>query len=427
MENSETLHQSLKKQTVDLHEKAHQIPYISNLLKGSIPLESYIGHLRAAAIIYGTLEQQLSTMQKIDVSLFLNGYTPKLPCILADLDYLNAKEVKDIMPAVSNALHIADKILMYSEKSPFKLLGFLYTLDGSLNGGSVFMKHLSEQFNLKGSNGLSYFSVFNGEFKHFWSNFTEKLNTLITEDQAKDEILSGSREIFNDIMGIYECLFPIDEKQLGNHITSLNPEAGNFPISTNPLEIKAAITAGFRCWNEFSFFEKRYGDRGKRFTVSDSVWLVNLCDLSQELANNQVVWLAKYLAGRGMPTFTEEKHLEYLYHELVKLIPENEAKYRKLLYASVELKKQRTEKLPLTDFENSNSMFHKLWCELKVTDAPMENTGKLIASSVADHRNGIGGTEHDYRSWITNPALFSQNWIMAVEKAYSILENQPEP
>jgi len=424
MENFETLHQVLKRQTMDLHEKAHQIPYISNLLKNNVQMESYVGHLRALAIVYGTLESQLSKLKQPEIKNFLEGYTLKLPLLLADLEYFNAKEIKDIIPAISNALKIADKILMYSEKSPYKLVGFLYTLDGSLNGGSVFKKHLSERFGLQKDNGISYFSCFNGQFKQFWKKFTEKLNTEIADNQIKEDILSAATEIFNDLTSIYERLYPIDEKQLGNHVTSLNPEAGNFPIPTNPLEIEAAITAGMKCWNEFPFYEKRYGERGKRFTVSDSVWLVTLSELSIELATNQVKWLAKYLANRGMPVITMEFQLKCLFEELVKLVPGNEPKYKTLLLVSEHLKNQRIEKVSSALFEKSNSLFDNFCLELNVSDLPMKNTGKLIAGSVADGRNGMIEAMQNFKTWISSPEAFSAGWIQAIEKTYSAIENQ---
>ena len=206
--NSETLHRLLKKQTSDLHEKAHQIAYISSLLKNDIPLESYVGHLRAFAIIYGTLEHQISTTKHSEIKDFMEGYTLKLPLILADLEVMNASTIKDIIPAVSIALHIADRILLFSEKNPYKLIGFLYTLDGSLNGGSVFKKHLSEIFGLQNDKGTAYFSAYNGQFKKFWKDFTGKLDTQISEKQAREDVLSASNEIFNNIMDIYERLYP---------------------------------------------------------------------------------------------------------------------------------------------------------------------------------------------------------------------------
>jgi heme oxygenase len=424
MENSETLHQALKKQTTGLHEKGHQVPYIANLLKSTISVESYVGHLRAFAIIYGTLEHQLLELKQPAINDFLEDYTPKLPLILADLEFFNAYNIKDIIPAVNAALSVADKILIYSIRNPYKLLGFLYTLDGSLNGGSVFKKHLAEVFELQNNNGIGYFSSFNEQFKVFWKRFTEKLNTKIVDNQAKEDVLSGALEVFNDIISIYENLYPIDEKHLGNHITALNPEAGNFPIPTNPLEIQAAITAGKKCWNEFSFYEKRYGERGKRFTTSDSVWLVTLSELSIVLANSQVKWLANYLANRGMPVITMELQLKCLFEELVKLIPDKEMKYKILLLVSEQLKNERIEKIPLAIFEKSNSIFEEFCLKLNVKDEPMKNTGQLIASSIADNKNEMQTSLQNFKTWMTNPELFSSNWIQAVEKTYAAIENQ---
>ncbi|MBP7506996.1 MAG: biliverdin-producing heme oxygenase [Prolixibacteraceae bacterium] len=340
MENSNqfALHKLIKLKTMELHEKAHEIPYIKNLLKDNVQKESLVGHLRAFAIIYGTLEHHLERFKANQFEDFLSAYTPKLPLLLKDLEKIKASEVMDIIPAVSNALSIADRIMIYSIKSPWKLIGFIYTLDGSLNGGSIFKKHFSKILNLEDGDYLSFFSVFDIEFKQFWKNFTDSLNSELLDPNTKNDITSGAEEIFYDLMKIYESLYPVDSKYLGNHITALNPEAGNYPVSTNPVEIKCAISAGIKCWEEFPFYEKRYGERGRRFAVSDSAWLVTLSDLPVDLAVKQVKWLANYLAKIGMPTITMEAQLKYLYLELAKAIPEKETKYKSLLLASDELR-----------------------------------------------------------------------------------------
>lgn len=423
METQENLHQSLKNQTLELHEKAHSIPYIKHLLNNDIPLESYVGHLRTFAIIYGTLERQLALTKQDEIKGFLDDYVPKLPLLLADLKTFDSKNVKDIMPAVSKALHVADKILLCSERDPFKLIGFLYTLDGSLNGGSVFKTHLTRTFNLENHQGISYFLAFNNDYKRFWKDFTDKINNIVSKTD-KEDVLASAKEIFYDLIDIYESLDPFEEKDLQNHITSLNPEAGNFPISSNPLEIEASIIAGQKCWYNFPYYEQRYGERGKRFMISDSVWLLNLCELSQELTNSQVKWLADYLAKRGMPTYTMEIQLEYMYYELVKRIPENEAKYKKLFNASEHLKSRRNKYLSSATFEKCNLLFSEICKELKVSGHNLRNTGKLIASSIADDENGINESETDFRNWMINPDFFSDEWIMAVKKAYTEINNQ---
>lgn len=425
-ENQNTLHQLLKNQTIELHNKAHKIPYVVNFLKNNFSIISYIGHLRALAIIYGTLENQLSNLEKLEIKDILGNYSSKLPLILSDLEYLKADEVKDIMPAISNALHVADKIMLNSVENPYKLLGYIYTLEGSLNGGNVLKKHISETFNFQNDEATKYLSCFDEKFKSFWYNFVKNLNTKVTENQQKEDILAASNEIFVDLMKVYEALFPIDEKTLGNHITSLNPEAGNFPIPTNPLEIKAAIIAGMNCWYEFPYYEKRYGERGRRFAVSDCVWLVTLSELDEADAIKQVNWLANFLAIRGMPTYTMEFQMQALYHELSKSIPANEQKYLKLLKTSENIKSQRTIHFNETVFENCNSIFHNYFDELKVSEKIClelkKNIGKLIASSIIDDKNGIPDVKNSLESWLKLKDIFPENWIRAVEKTFIEIE-----
>lgn len=426
MENSEQfdLHKLIKLKTMELHGKAHEIPYVKNLLKDNVSKESLVGHLRAFAIIYGTLEHHLERFRTDQFKGFLNTYTPKLPLLLKDLEKINASEILDIIPAVSNALSVADKIMVYSIKSPWKLIGFIYTLDGSLNGGSIFKKHFSKILNIGEDDYMSFFSVFDLEFKLFWKNFTDNLNSELLDPNIKNDIISGAEVIFYDLMKIYESLYPVDSKYLGNHITSLNPEAGNYPISTDPIEIKCAINAGLKCWNEFPFYEKRYGERGRRFAVSDSAWLVTLSELPVDLAISQVKWLANYLAKIGMPTITMEAQLKYLYLELSEAIPEKEPKYKTLLLASLELRNNILKIFSDEILSDSNHILDSFIEKYGSSSGKIKNTGKLICSSVADIKNGVEESEQGYKRWVTNPSFFDEGWIKAITDTYTLLESK---
>jgi len=57
---------------------------------------------------------------------------------------------------------------------------------------------------------------------------------------------------------------------------TLNPEAGEHPISAHPGEQAAAEAATRLSWKEFPYYAKRYGERGWRFSLSDSGWLQTL-------------------------------------------------------------------------------------------------------------------------------------------------------
>jgi hypothetical protein len=254
----------------------------------------------------------------------------------------------------------------------------------------------------------------------------DKLNTKIVDNEHRKAIISASKEIFHDLMKIFESLLPFNEKALGNHITSFNPEAGNYPITTNSKEINAALLAGMECWSEFPYYEKRYGDRGRRFTISDSVWLVTLSELSEDEAIKQVNWLAKLLAVRGMPTYTMEIQMHHLYANLLKENPEEKQKYLKLFLAAENLKDQRTYRIHEISFENSDSIFEKCLNSAGVNEAVFtklkRNMGRLIASSIVDSKNGISDSRKSLEDWLKNTDEFPEKWILAVENVYKEIE-----
>ena len=56
-----------------------------------------------------------------------------------------------------------------------------------------------------------------------------------------------------------------------------NPEAGDHVISVDPAEQSAAAAAIRASWREFPYYARRYGERGWRFSLSDTGWLQTLC------------------------------------------------------------------------------------------------------------------------------------------------------
>ena len=428
--NGFSFHKKLKKSIEELHTKTNKIPYINQLMKNDIPLISYIGHLRALAIIYGTLESYIDNYKDEKLIPFLNGYKPKLPLILADLEHFKAAEHKTILPAINQAMGIADKIMLYNVNSPYKLLGYIYTLEGSINGGKILRKNFIEAFDLKNNDGVNYFSSYDENFIVFWENFKEKLSKISDEVNQK-EVLESSTEIFNELLNIFHTLYPLKENELSDHITSFNPEAGNHTLPDDPKEINAAITAAIICWNEFPYYEKRYGGRGKRFAFSDSLWLVTLCELTFNEALKQILWLSNFLAIRGMPTYLMEFQLKVLYEELIKAKTTSVERYSNILKIEYYFRKHREIYFNESFFENCNSFFEKNYNLNKIDNdlcnILKKNIGILIASSIIDDKSNIPDALSSFKDWITNNEVFPDKWILAVEKTYTEIESNLNP
>jgi hypothetical protein len=385
------LQQELNQLAEALCGEIEEIPYTVAMRKGKLPAESRAGYLRAMAIVYGTLETQLALVKNREVKAFSENREPRLPFFLSELEASGTGQVKDVMPAVSQALSIADKILVNSLQSPFRLLGYVFAMESIVD--------------LLGPTKTKFSSLF---------------NYGVPGDEEKSDILPAAREMFSGFKAVLEALYPLNDADLGNHITRFNPEAGDYPITTNPMEIQAAIQAGMACWREFPYYEQRYGERGRRFTVSDSVWLVSLSDFPEAQAIRQVQWLAKYLSNWGMPTYTMEVTMKDMFRELNALVPDNASKYLVFKQAAQALMETRHVFISDRAFFQCNTIFEKHLQLKKVTDPKLRdlsrNMGLLIGSALADEKAGIPQARTALLEWVSDPHRFPENWIGAVEQ-----------
>jgi len=193
---------------------------------------------------------------------------------------------------------------------------------------------------------------------------------------------------------------------------TINPEAGEHAIAASDAEQAAAEAATRLSWRDFPYYAKRYGERGWRFSLSDSGWLQTLFELSGDAAKAQMLWLANLLAARGMPRYLLERHLEHLRNELVVASPDKAARYAFLQDLSGHLRELRTASLP-------DESFKKLADEFDARVAGqrdgLKSFGSVLIAAVADDHSGIGNVLASVTQWATDPERFGPEWIAAVQ------------
>jgi hypothetical protein len=195
-----------------------------------------------------------------------------------------------------------------------------------------------------------------------------------------------------------------------------NPEAGDHAISVDPAEQSAAVAAIRASWREFPYYARRYGERGWRFSLSDSGWIETLCHSGPAEAWLQVKWLAGLLAVRGMPTYMLERHLRLLRNELMLVAPEREAEFWVLTECADRLRELRVQQIPE---EPSKHLAEQFETEVRGRTAHVANMGVLIPAAVADEKAGFHGALASLESWVCDPTRFDPEWIAAVRNTVS--------
>jgi hypothetical protein len=203
----------------------------------------------------------------------------------------------------------------------------------------------------------------------------------------------------------------------------INPEAGSHVVSLDPLERSAAVAATARSWQEFPYYPQRYGSRGWKFSLSDSGWLQTLPDLTEREAREQARWLASVLSARGMPSYLLERHLEVLHEEMGARAAGGGSRYARLLVCRDELRTARLRQLTEADMHAVAEAFETGTRELRERVA---NVGLVLATAVADERNGFPGAVDAVVGWAMDETRFSAPWRVAVRAAIAAARAAPE-
>ncbi len=396
------------------HARVDALPFFSALAAGRLPLASYVGLLHALATLYRTLEQELLPAASPATVAVWDEQMGKLPLLERDLAAFADRQPPAIPRAALNALVLGELMRQRVADSPAALLGYLYVLEGSTLGGAVLRTQVAAQFRLPSGDGDAYLASYGSERAAHWRVFTRRMNALPLTAGERQQVLEAADEVFAGIGECVSALYPLatDEPDVRRLVAVLNPEAGWHGIPDDLREVRAALRAGTRSWQQFPYFAWRYGERGRRFTRSDSAWIATISHLPQGAVTRHLLWLGEVLASRGMPRWLLEWHLRVLAQELSTAIPEARPAYGHLERVADQLAEARRTHIP-------ERVFAVLAHDFDLQVGPDWSTrlpgmGSILVAAVADEAAGITRAVASLEDWLTDPARFPPHWCESV-------------
>ena len=239
-----SLSDRLKTATAGLHAEMEGLPFFTALADGSLPLESFIGQLRAFAVLFGTLERSAAAVedrQVREISAVLEG---RFALLTRDLEGFSDLLVPDIAPAVQCSLQLAHAIRQCGVEHPRLLVGHLYALGGTVLGNRV---HLADARRIVQGAGAgdAFYAGFAERTDELWRTFAALVDQFGASAGEAEPIVSIARENFRELIAIHAALYPLpppEERRLT--ATALNSEAGSHPIPDDPREVRAALPPG---------------------------------------------------------------------------------------------------------------------------------------------------------------------------------------
>jgi heme oxygenase len=256
----------LREATAERHAAVESLPFFLALRAEELPVQSAVSYLRGLAIVHAVLESCLSGRSGLSRELWRPGME-RLPELLATFEAADVAGLPDVPRAIDAALRLGDRILLAAHE-PVRLLGPLYVLEGSQLGGQVLRRHLAAALGLAPSR-----VAYGGEgaaVQARWRSFEGALDSLRLETAEVEGILAAAQATFDGISELAQAAFPYEESELRHRVTALNPEAGRHAMPQSEVEIARALRCAEVAWRRFPYLEMRFGERGRRFTSSDS-------------------------------------------------------------------------------------------------------------------------------------------------------------
>ena len=408
-----SLMEELKAATFAAHARLQTAPFFASLAACQLPLESYVGQLRALSAIHGVIEQAVTGCNERRVAAVWREDMARLPLLARDLHYFEPRLVADLREAMATALATAAALRLRAVEEPLALLGWIYVLEGSTLGATVVRPLVARALLLTGEEGLAYLHGYGAAAHEHWTQYRQRMDALSLSTDERAQIVGAAGDAFAALDALFRALYPFTPESKTFLVTSINPEAGRHPVPADAREVEAAVRAGDVCWQRFPYFEQRYGERGLRFARSDAAWQATLCGYPPPQILQQVRWLGRVLAGRGMPTLLLQVQLEILVEELVAAIPERRADYEKLLPAAAALHAARRKHLPDASVDAIATEFDR--AAGQEWSARLPHTGAMLCAAVADELEGNENAVDSLRPWLTDAERFPAAWIAAVE------------
>lgn len=399
----------LKIQTNHLHQQLNNLPLIKQLENATLTHELLSSWLRALAVVQVALETHLNQSLSPYLKTLWQPQMQKFGLLMQDLRTEPLHSALTIAPAIQAAQALAAKIRLRGLEQPDSLIGSLYVLEGSTLGGQIIRQMVLRSPGLA-NHELYYFSAYSEDTQTHWQNFKQQINDLPLTEPEQRQIFLAACEMFEGFKNILSALYPYQAGDLKYLVVSINPEAGNHSWPDNPAIIHAALLASEQCWQAYPYLQQRYGERGKRYSDSDSGWLCTLVKLETDIVKQQIFWLAQVLAARGLPSFILGDHLLYIVKALQNASEASDKHLDKLLNPATELK----QGFAAYQTNLLQTFSKRYWQEN--TDFQTFKLTELISGAFFDESCGRSNALQSLSTWLLREDGFSPETVLLIQR-----------
>ena len=211
MNSGTSIMDHLRVATRGLHKQAESRPLQRAMAKGTLPRAAYVMYLAQLRHLHAALETALDqpAAARAGLSELFTDDRRRVPDLDRDLNSFNVDPAD--VPPLAPTQQFIERIGALLDEDPLALLGPMYVLEGSTNGGRFLARVLQRSLRLDGGTGLSYMDPYGDRQPEMWTSFKRLADSVpLTPSQAEAVTASAGRT-FAAIAEISDAIVPPEE------------------------------------------------------------------------------------------------------------------------------------------------------------------------------------------------------------------------
>ncbi len=196
----------LKAETRGAHDRTEAIPFSAAMVQEQLPIDRFVGQLRAYLPVHRELESLLSSSRHPAIQKVWSDDLRKTPLLEKDLRYFESTGQQGAVDADSAAQSMVAWLKELQVSNEAALLGVLYVLEGSTLGGMVLKPRIAAAYKLCDDQGQAYYSPYGPRAMPHWKEFKERMNAAVVDERDQAAVLDAAEKTFDHIGMILRAL-----------------------------------------------------------------------------------------------------------------------------------------------------------------------------------------------------------------------------
>jgi len=191
----------LREETRELHSHAESRPLQQQIARGEVDRERFAAYLGQLYLVHKKLESTLDHAKSDSPTIdrVATADRMRVPDLESDLQFYQLDSI-GLEPGAA-AIRFYEVIDRLDAEDPVALLGSLYVLEGSTNGGKFLARVLRRAWNLD-QEGLSYFDPYGDQQPHRWAAFKSDMEDMGFDNDQQNAIVDAAHETFKAIADV---------------------------------------------------------------------------------------------------------------------------------------------------------------------------------------------------------------------------------